>query len=125
MATLFPDTMPRLTPRAALATAAGAGVLSAALILWVIGDTAVATGFLAAAIVLGGALVAWRALAPEPPAPGPAVDWQLVRTLAQESDDAIAVTDRAGRLVCGSSMPKSRDGRSISTCCARASGRIC
>lgn len=100
MATLFPDTMPRLTPRAALATAVGAGVLSAALILWVIGDTAVATGFLAAAIVLGGTLVAWRALAPEPPAPGPAVDWQLVRTLAQESDDAIAVTDRAGRLVC-------------------------
>ena len=90
MATLFPDTMPRLTPRAALATAAGAGVLSAALILWVIGDTVVATGFLAAAIVLGGALVAWRALAPEPPAPGPAVDWTArpARLAAADCSDA-------------------------------------
>ncbi|MDF2495683.1 response regulator [Sphingomonas sp.] len=100
MATLLPENLSRLTPRMALIVALGAGILAAAVILWVIGDPVVATGFLAAGIVLGGAAVGWRALAPEKPAPEPAVDWQLVRALAQESNDALAVTDRAGRLVC-------------------------
>ena len=82
-----------------MAVAAGAGLAAALLVLWVIGDLVVAAGFLAAAIIVGGGVIAWRALAPAPPAPEAEIDWKLVRTMAGQSEDAIAITDRAGRLV--------------------------
>jgi two-component system cell cycle sensor histidine kinase/response regulator CckA len=100
MATLPPLNVQRLTPNGAMAVAIAAGVVAALLILWVLGNAAIAVGFVAMAIVLGGAAIAWRSLAPATPAPLPEIDWQLVRALAEESPDAIAVTDRAGRLVC-------------------------
>lgn len=87
--------------RGALGIALLAGALAAALVLWLIGDMAVACGFVAAALVLAGvAVVAMRLRAPE--AAGPAVehDWELVRSLAESSDDAVAITDRGGKLVC-------------------------
>ncbi|QNE30972.1 response regulator [Sphingomonas sp. NBWT7] len=100
MATLPPPELHRLTPRGALAVALGAGVVAALLVLWLVGDAVVALGFVAAAIVLGGGVIAHHLLAPVA-APAPAeIDWHLVRTLAEESGDAIAITDRAGRLVC-------------------------
>ncbi len=89
-----------MTSEGALGIAMGAGLAAAVLILWLLGDPVVAIGFLAAGIVLGGAAVAWRALAPVAPPPEPAVDWQLVRALAAESPDARAITDRTGQLVC-------------------------
>ncbi|WP_066781060.1 response regulator [Sphingomonas sp. CCH5-D11] len=90
----------RLSSEGALGIAMAAGLTAAVFILWLLGDPVVAIGFLAAGIVVGGAAVAWRALAPIAPSPVPEIDWQLVRALADESPDAIAVTDRAGRLVC-------------------------
>jgi two-component system cell cycle sensor histidine kinase/response regulator CckA len=90
----------RLTAEGALGVAMTAGILAALLILWLLGDPIVAIGFAGAGIVLGGVAIAWRSLAPVAPSPQPEIDWQLVRALAQESPDAIAVTDRAGRLVC-------------------------
>ncbi|WP_085809802.1 response regulator [Sphingomonas sp. TZW2008] len=100
MATLPPPELHRLTPRGALAVALGAGMIAALLVLWLVGDAVVALGFVAAAIVLGGGVIAHHLLAPVA-GPAPAeIDWHLVRALAEESGDAIAITDRAGRLVC-------------------------
>jgi two-component system cell cycle sensor histidine kinase/response regulator CckA len=100
MATLPPFRAQRLTSEGALGIAIAAGVIAALLILWLIGDAVVAIGFASAGIVLGGVAVAWRSLAPVALPTAPEIDWQLVRALAEESPDAIAITDRAGRLVC-------------------------
>ncbi|MFL0414541.1 PAS domain-containing sensor histidine kinase [uncultured Sphingomonas sp.] len=99
MAALSRLSIGRLTPDGAMAVAVGAGLAAALLVLWVIGNLVVAAGFLAAAIVVGGGVIAWRALAPAPAAPDAGIDWNLVRTLAARSGDAIAITDRAGQLV--------------------------
>lgn len=91
----------RLSPvRAAALVAGGSGVLAAALVLLLIGSIAVAAGFLGLGVIAAGALVGWRLLADTQVAPPRAVDWEFTRAVAQTSGDAVAVTDRAGRLVC-------------------------
>ena len=91
-----------LTPpaRNAVLVAIASGVAAAAIVLLLIGSWVAAAGFLAAAVIVGGALIAWRVLNPvakDPPRP---VDWDLTRTVAEAGTDALAITDRAGRLVC-------------------------
>ena len=86
--------------RRALLSAAGAAVLAALLVLWVVHSPAVAAGFLGAGLIAGGGVVAWRLLAPASVAAERTVDWGLARQIAEASDGAVAVTDRAGRLVC-------------------------
>ncbi|WP_298673638.1 ATP-binding protein [uncultured Sphingomonas sp.] len=93
-----------LTPRAALLIAVAAGVLAALLVLWLVGDRAFAGAFLATAIVAGGAAVAWRSLAGARGDIVHEVDWGLARAIAQTSGEAIAVTDRTGRLVCANDL---------------------
>ncbi|MES2989379.1 MAG: histidine kinase dimerization/phospho-acceptor domain-containing protein, partial [Pseudomonadota bacterium] len=96
---------PVKNPRALLplAAAIGAGFLAAAIILLSIDDRAVAVGFVAAGILTaGGIIAARRLLAPDTTAEGP-TDWAVAHALAAASDDALAVTDRAGRLVCANS----------------------
>lgn len=81
--------------------AGAAGLGAALLVLWLIGNIAVSAGFLATAVVLFGIILAWRRLAPGSAAPEEhAVDWSVAHALAEASPDAVAVTDRAGRLVC-------------------------
>ncbi len=83
------------------ALVAGAAALAAALlILLLVGSLIAAASFLAAGIVVGGAVVAWRMLAPDGTAQARAIDWDFTRAIAEASTDAVAVTDRAGRLVC-------------------------
>ena len=86
--------------RLAALAAGGAGVGAAALILLASGSVVVAAGFLATALIAGGIVIAWRVLAPTPVAPSPEIDWDFARIVADASDAALAVTDRAGRLVC-------------------------
>jgi two-component system cell cycle sensor histidine kinase/response regulator CckA len=86
--------------RLAALAAGGAGVGAAALILLASGSVVVAAGFLATALIAGGIVIAWRVLAPKPVAPSPEIDWDFARIVADASDAALAVTDRAGRLVC-------------------------
>ena len=87
--------------RSAAITAGVAAVLAAALILFLTENMVVTGGFLAAGLVAGGAVIAWRILTKHRrDADERRTDWTLVRGLAQASDDAVAVTDRAGRLVC-------------------------
>jgi two-component system, cell cycle sensor histidine kinase and response regulator CckA len=83
-----------------LIIAIGAGVAAGALVLLLTGSTMVAGGFAAAALVIaGGAFFAAR-LWPAAKEEEPAIDWSVAHTLASMSSDALAVTDRAGRLVC-------------------------
>ena len=90
-----------LTPvRAAALVAVAAGLLAALLVLWIVGSAVAASAFLAAAIVVGGGVIAWRLLAPVPAPIARDIDWDFARAVAQFSDDALAITDRAGRLVC-------------------------
>ncbi|MGN6270816.1 MAG: response regulator [Sphingomonas sp.] len=90
-----------LDPTRSAALIAGAGGLGAALlVLWLVGSPIVAAGFLATALVLFGVVLAWRRLMPRAEAATGAVDWSVAHALAEASADAVAVTDRAGRLVC-------------------------
>ena len=95
------STAPALTPiRSAALIAALAGLAAAVLVLLVVDSWVAAAGFLGAALVVGGAAIAWRMLAPTVAAEPVTSDWDLVRTVASASTDAVAVTDRGGRLVC-------------------------
>ena len=79
--------------------------LSAALVFYAIGDAALAAGFAATLLVIA-ALMAWaRRLYPAHVVAGEATpDWTVARAAADASSMAIAVTDRAGRLVCASDL---------------------
>ena len=82
-----------------------AALVSAALVIYTIGDRALAAGF--AATVLGGAAVlSWyRRLFPAEEDEREAIpDWTVARVAADASNMAIAVTDRSGRLVCASDL---------------------
>ncbi|WP_294214946.1 response regulator [uncultured Sphingomonas sp.] len=90
-----------LNPTRAAALVAGAAtVAAAALVLWLVGSVVAAAGFVATGIVAAGAVIAWRMLAPARVAATPTIDWAFTRAVAQASADAVAITDRAGRLVC-------------------------
>lgn len=86
--------------RAAALVAGGATIAAAALVLFLIGSLAAAAGFVAVGIIAGGAAIAWRLLAPQAAPEGRVIDWAFTRAVAQASGGAVAITDRAGRLVC-------------------------
>ncbi|KQU55599.1 histidine kinase [Sphingomonas sp. Leaf339] len=97
MASLAPRSSPA---RAAAAIALGVGLVSAALVLVVADSWIAAAGFVATAIIVVGAVVAWRLLAPVAADGARAIDWNITRAVAGASADAVAVTDRGGRLIC-------------------------
>jgi two-component system cell cycle sensor histidine kinase/response regulator CckA len=101
MATLAADTSARPS-RAALPLLAAvlAGILAGAVVLLAIGDRAVAVGFVAAGILAAGSIFAARRLLRPTAETEMEVDWSVAQALAAASDDGLAVTDRAGRLVC-------------------------
>ncbi len=77
-----------------------AGFTAAALVLLTLHDRAVAVGFVGAGLVAAGGLYAAHRLLRADPVEGGDVDWSVAHALASASDDALAVTDRAGRMVC-------------------------
>jgi two-component system cell cycle sensor histidine kinase/response regulator CckA len=77
-----------------------AGFLAAALVLLTLNDRAVAIGFVGAGLLAAGGLWGARRLFHTDSATELPVDWSVAQALAAASDDALAVTDRAGRLVC-------------------------
>ncbi|UVO49175.1 response regulator [Sphingomonas sp. SUN019] len=101
MATRPMPRFPVLTARSALAVALLGGLVAALVVLWLIDDALIAAGFIGAAIVASSLIVAWRGLSPNRAIDQTAeVDWGVARAIAEASDDALAVTDRGGRLVC-------------------------
>ncbi len=99
MATL-PATPTSPATRSAALIAIGCGVAAALVILALVHSVSIAAAFLAAALVGTGGLIAVRRLFPTRAGTALEPDWSVARTLAESSPDAIAVTDRAGRLVC-------------------------
>jgi two-component system cell cycle sensor histidine kinase/response regulator CckA len=82
-----------------------AALASAALILWQLQDPIVAGGFAVGVIAISTLI--WYARRLFPPVQMEQVsvpDWTLARTAADASGVAIAVTDRAGRIVCASEL---------------------
>jgi two-component system cell cycle sensor histidine kinase/response regulator CckA len=77
-----------------------AGLASAGLIWWALGELPIAALFLALFVAAGGmtmfAMLFRRGAADALPP----LDWALVHGAIEESDAAIAITDRSGRLVC-------------------------
>jgi two-component system, cell cycle sensor histidine kinase and response regulator CckA len=81
-----------------------AALLSAAILFWAASDWVVAAGF-SAAIMGGGALLfASTRLLSGGGAGQVEADWSLVRAAADNDEAAIAITDRAGRLVCANAL---------------------
>ncbi len=91
--------IPPATSRVIAGVAIGAGLLAALLVLWLVGSIVIAAGFLATAIVAASGVFVWHLLHRRRDGPIPEVDWSIVRAAAQAAEDAVAVTDRAGRLV--------------------------
>jgi len=96
--------------RQALIVAAACGVGAAAIALLILHSTAIAAGFAAAMLLLVGAATLWSRFAPSSAETAPDTDWSIARTLAAASDDALAVTDRAGRLICANERYRARFG---------------
>lgn len=83
----------------------GAALLSAGVILYAIGNAPLAAGFAATVFVIAALMTWWQRLYPQEAAAGEAVpDWTVARDAADAAAQAIAVTDRAGRLVCASNL---------------------
>ncbi len=83
----------------------GLALLSVALLFWATRSLALAAGFLAGlAIAVGGALLARRLFPGTIAGEASAPDWTMLRQAVNHDDVAIAVTDRAGRLVCANDL---------------------
>jgi two-component system, cell cycle sensor histidine kinase and response regulator CckA len=81
----------------------GAMLISAAIILALMRDPLLAGGFLAMLLGAAALLFLARRLFPEVVAEAAVVtDWTVTRVAAATTDSAIAIVDRAGRLVCAS-----------------------
>ncbi len=104
MATLpAPTSLPKPRSLLPLAAAVVAGFLAGAVVLLTLNDRSVAVGFVAAGILAAGALYGARRMLGAGETDEAPVDWSVAYALAAASDDALAVTDRAGRLVCANS----------------------
>lgn len=84
-----------------LASLAGAVVLCAALLWLVAGQLLVPAAFVAGVACLGGVLLIALRLRPEPVVPDfAAPDWSVTNAALEQDEAAVAIIDRAGRLVC-------------------------
>ncbi|MDI1297421.1 MAG: response regulator [bacterium] len=82
-----------------------AALASAGLVLYAVGDGALAAGFAATILTIAGLLSWYHHLYPPQISSQEAIpDWTVARAAADASSMAIAVTDRAGRLVCASDL---------------------
>ena len=77
---------------------------TAGLLLWVVGDAAIAAGFSAMVMASAALILFVRRVYPPVVAARLDYDWSLVRDAADNDDAAIAITDRAGRLVCANAL---------------------
>lgn len=95
---------PRLS-RTDAAALGGLALLSVALLFWATDDMILAAGFLAGiAVAVGGVLLARRLFPAAVTGEAALPDWTMLRAAVNHDDIAIAVTDRAGRLVCANDL---------------------
>ncbi len=88
-----------------LALLGGLALVSVGLLFWATGDAVLAAGFLAGLALAAGGMILARRLFPAT-AVGEAAptDWSMLRAAVNHDDIAIAITDRAGRLVCANDL---------------------
>ncbi len=96
--------------RQALIVATLCGVAAAAIGLLVLHDIAIAGGFAGAMLLIVATVFVWSRFVPASADAAAETDWSVARTLAAASEDAIAVTDRAGRLICANERYRARFG---------------
>ena len=83
----------------------GLVLLSAALLFWATGNTILAAGFVAGlAVAAAGVLLVRRLFPAAVSGEAAAPDWTMLRQAVNHDDVAIAVTDRAGRMVCANDL---------------------
>jgi two-component system cell cycle sensor histidine kinase/response regulator CckA len=89
-------------PPASLLAALGGGVVASAAVLWfATGSAIVALAFvLAAGVLLGGVVLLDRMRAPSQEGSLAAPDWSVTVAAIERAGEAIAITDRANRMVC-------------------------
>ncbi|GAA4776298.1 hypothetical protein GCM10023219_24920 [Stakelama sediminis] len=76
------------------------GLAASVIILLLVRDLYVGLGFVAAGALVTASLYGWQRLSGEVTPPEPGIDWTLTHALIAASGDPVAVTDRAGRLIC-------------------------
>ncbi len=88
-------------------------IFCAVILLWGVGDKAVAAGF--SATVMALAMFFWlaRNLFPSVATARVEQDWSLVREAMDNDEAAVAITDRNGRLVCANSLHESWFGGAL------------
>ncbi|WP_084580854.1 hybrid sensor histidine kinase/response regulator [Sphingomonas azotifigens] len=137
MASLPDAELPKPSLLLPLAAAAVTGVAAAGLILFSLNDRALAAGFLGAAVLATGLVLSSARLFRTPMTVERYTDWAIAHALASASDDALAVTDRSGRLVCANpryealfggwptppNLPIGEEGERALGACARAAWR--
>jgi two-component system, cell cycle sensor histidine kinase and response regulator CckA len=96
-----------LNERNLLLLVGGVAMATAALLLWAVGDVVIAAGFSAMVMAAAALMLFMRRIYPPVVAARLDYDWSLVRDAADNDDAAIAITDRAGRLVCANSLHES------------------
>ena len=89
-------------PGALLAAAVAAGI-----VLWLVGDIAIAAGFLGAGVLIAAAALVLRRATSDDAARGEP-DWTVARAVAEAVSGALAITDRSGRLVCANDRYRER-----------------
>ena len=100
-----PLSAPAILSRVDYTIIGGLTLLSVALFFWATRDAVLAAGFLAGlAIAAGGVLLARRLFPATASGESSAPDWTMLRQAVNHDDVAIAVTDRAGRLVCANDL---------------------
>ncbi len=137
MASLPDAELPKPSLLLPLAAVVVTGVAAAGVILLSINDRTVAAGFLGAAVMAAGLMLASARLFRAPMTVERYTDWAIAHALASASDDALAVTDRSGRLVCANpryealfggwptppNLPIGDEGERALGACARAAWR--
>lgn len=93
--------------RIALAGLGGAAAFTAFALLWLVGDWVLAAAFMGGSLVLGALMLLARQLFPRAAEARLEFDWALVRAASDNDELAIAVTDRAGRMVCANALHES------------------
>ncbi len=96
---------PARADRGILLAAAAAGLVSASGLLWLVGEPVFAGVFLAVFVAAGALLlVALRHRGATAPIVLPATDWALTHAAIEDAERPVAITDRAGRLVCANRL---------------------
>jgi two-component system cell cycle sensor histidine kinase/response regulator CckA len=100
-----PLSMPSGLSRFDIGLLGGLALAPTALLFWATRDAVLAAGFIAGlAIAVGGVLLARRLFPAATGAEATLTDWTMLRQAVNHDDIAIAVTDRAGRMVCANDL---------------------